>query len=1158
MKTTEFIDALEAQKIVPTDILGKLRRKIEKTDKDVSAKSIAKYLIDKGYLSKFQAKQILTGEVKAAAREELDLQVPEEQVNDTNELLKDLNPAAQSPKPDVTRVFNENEAVAGGYDASIEVVDVAVEETIQHGMEDVVANVGGADFDPLGGGGGFDSQYDDVQEVADSPLDAFRGKKAKKNQWDSKWIFIGSAGLALLCMIGAILAFTIFKADSTKAWDSANEDFVEARWPGALEKLKRYIEDFPRDEKVHQAKVMIANCELRIPYNGKQWGTTLTRSQTVLPKLLQELEAEEKTELFGDLRGDLGVILPGTGIGFTDKGLESNDVEVKKEQLKLAEEMMVLIDNPTYVPGSEKRKPAVNESLKLLSDNMAKIRRQITMEHEYVTAVSSMDELTEQGDTNLAFKTFEELVSIYPELRTREGIEESLDKISLREAELVEAIDPELAPAELPESPIASSIVLANKTGRTITGFSGEMLTYLINGSVYGLKAVDGNVVWRKFVGVESDIEPIWLGDPNKSSSDILVIDSRHNDLMRISSADGSERWRIRIGEPFAAPNVTEIGLLVTTHSGKVMVIEPGDGAVLQAAQVPKKTSVSATIIGDSPFIYQVADDSNVYVISTEDMSCREVYYLGHDSGSVSVPPFVMAGHLIFAVNAPGYCNLKVIKPFDNGLSLDKAQVSIRINGQVRTPLAQYGRRGLVLSETGDLRMLEVNKGNEEEPVTVVVKQKVARDRKSRNYLVAGDGQLWLSGAGLKRYRVQKAVGKFKEDAIANNLDVFTGSTVLISDTLFHVRRRHSSSMVSVSAVDPISLEEIWRNDLGAPLAGSPLSAGNVVYAVSAQGDVFELDQETIDAGVSNSAKIRGSNVVQTLLFNNVVDFGEKFVMTGPVTRKAMLAVDMSDRPPSFLTNLKLQSPADQPTCLPIAFGDYLLVAAKRGVYRVDPKSGRSVGAPFGPATSPNQSTVWRVPVAINDSRFIIGDENGRIFLVEADGEKSLQKLDEMEQNGDLISAMIGVDGAAYAVSRDDSGDRVVMIPFADKLETAFESDLPAGYVAGPFAISDTNLIVLLDSGETVCFNSRLEQLWQVTLPEDGSDRLAGKPTMLDDRLVMAFESGKVLAIDPQTGQINGSVDLQQPIAYPPIKIGDKYFVTGADGALHQLQGLSL
>ena len=196
--------------------------------------------------------------------------------------------------------------------------------------------------------------------------------------------------------------------------------------------------------------------------------------------------------------------------------------------------------------------------------------------------------------------------------------------------------------------------------------------------------------------------------------------------------------------------------------------------------------------------------------------------------------------------------------------------------------------------------------------------------------------------------------------------------------------------------------------------------------------------------------------------------------------------------------------------------------------------------------------------MAINDSRFIIGDENGRIFLVEADGEKSLQKLDEMEQNGDLISAMIGVDGAAYAVSRDDSGDRVVMIPFADKLETAFESDLPAGYVAGPFAISDTNLIVLLDSGETVCFNSRLEQLWQVTLPEDGSDRLAGKPTMLEDRLVVAFESGKVLAIDPQTGQINGSVDLQQPIAYPPIKIGDKYFVTGADGALHQLQGLSL
>lgn len=809
MTTSEFLTELENHQIVPAEIMQKLRSKIEATDKDISAKSVAKYLIDKGYLSKFQARQILTGASKASPREDLDLQVPAQQIEDTNELLKDLNPAtsAAPPAPDKTRVLSEQDATTLAVpDPSIEVVEVDVDPALQHEL-DPAAALDHGEYDPLGGG--YGGQLATEAEEDASPLEAYRGKKAKKNQWDSKWIFIGSSILALLAMVGVILAFTIFKADSAKLWEQATDNFNKGRYTQAMSDLELFIKDFPSDPKVADAQVKIANCKLRISYDSSQWDTTLSRAKTVLPELQAALEADEKAEKFADLRSELGVILPGTALGFTGKGLDADAVEEKKTQLALAMETMDLINNPSYVPGSEKRKPGVNANLQLLADNISKIQRQIEMERDYSEAVSSMNSLTQAGNTGAAFQAFQDLTSIYPELKVREEIQQAMQNISLREADLVETINVELPSPEAVETPIASSVILATHSGQDkIPGLASEMLVPRVEGSLYGVHAEDGQLLWRKFVGVQTNIDPVWLDAENKS--DLIAVDSRSHDLMRLSATDGKEVWRVRLGEPFAEPNVTSLGLLVTTLSGKVMIIDPANGGLSQAAQVPKQCSVAGVVIEGLPFIYQVANDSNLYVISTESMSCREVYYLGHDPGSVAVRPFVLSGHILVPVNAANYCNLHVLKPFENGLKVNEAQVSLRFTGQVTTPILQYNRWAMVISDDGDLQMIEINKADEEQPVTAVVKQKIANKRKGAIYMKADAGQLWISSAaGIRRFKIQKAAGQFKEEGVANNLDVFVGPLSLIGDNLFHVRRRNQSSLVSVSAVEPGSLKEI-------------------------------------------------------------------------------------------------------------------------------------------------------------------------------------------------------------------------------------------------------------------------------------------------------------------------------------------------------------
>ncbi len=1155
MKTEDFIQALDKNNMVPPAVMAKLRTKLEETDKNVSAKSIAKYLIDKGYLSKYQAKQVFAGEF--TPQDELTIQVPEEQIHDTSELLKDLAPAPTPDAVDATRAYSSQDPDAG-YDASIEVVQVEHEVTMQHGLAEAPIDVAqAAAIDPLAGGhfdAGFDTGLGTAE--AEEPEASFAGKKSKKNQWESKWIFIGSTILGLLVIVGGILAFTLLKADSEKLWAEANEDFNNARYQAAIDKFTKYVTAFPSDKNTPDAKVKIANCELRIPFDRKQWETTLVRAQQILPDLYEDLEAGEQTERFGDLRPELGVILPGTAIGFTDMAINNNDVNVKKAQLELALAARQLIDNPTYVPGSERRKPGVNIMLEQMVENIATVERQIQMENDYTSGLVMLRALTERGETSGAFEFADNLADRYPELQLREGFGEAMKAISAREADLVTTSDFEPAAMDVPATPVNASVILATRSGQPkIAGLSSEMLVHLINGSLYGVRAVDGTVAWRKFVGLETDSPPAWLADPNRS--DVVAVDSRFHHVMRLAPADGSEVWRVAIGEPFARPNVYEDRVLVTTTSGKVLMIDAATGEVSRAAQIPQNATVSAVMLPGEPYIYQLGDHANLYVISSETMECREVYFVQHRPGSVSVPPFIISGHMVIAENGANYCKLHILKPTDRGLTLAEAQPSLRMTGQVNTPIFRYGRWGLVLSDEGDLRMLEVNQASEEEPLTVVVRTRFSTTNTGRNYLFADSGQLWTSGLGLRRYKIQKAVGEFNEQAVTNNLDVFLGPGSLIEETLFHVRRRHESSMVSISAVDAESLEEIWRNDFAAPLAGPPLGDGSRLLAVSGQGDVFEIDDAAIQAGVDNEPLIRGSTVVQSLVFDNVMRFGETFVMTGPLDRKSVLAIDFQLDPPASLSDFQT---GVQPSCRPRRFGDYLLVPTTRGqVFRINVLTGGSVGAPFQPALEPNTETLWREPAIIADGQqFMIGDADGRLFLVSASGETLLQKDHEMQLSGGLASPLVSVGNHVFGIRRDDtSGDQLFAIPFADNMEISQEQSLPGGFVAGPVRIADDRFLVFVDTGETVCFDTQLQQLWSGQLPPDGGDRLAGQPVQVNGSLMMAFESGRVLAVNPDSGEVTGSRDLGQPITHPPVEMGGQLFVAGADGTLHRLDALS-
>ena len=61
--------------------------------------------------------------------------------------------------------------------------------------------------------------------------------------------------------------------------------------------------------------------------------------------------------------------------------------------------------------------------------------------------------------------------------------------------------------AEAP-SLITGTVVLASKTGTPIPALEGEVAPMMADGSLYGINVGNGTIVWRRFLGYQTTIQP--------------------------------------------------------------------------------------------------------------------------------------------------------------------------------------------------------------------------------------------------------------------------------------------------------------------------------------------------------------------------------------------------------------------------------------------------------------------------------------------------------------------------------------------------------------------------------------------------------------------------------------------------------------------------
>lgn len=1095
MSGLDFLEFLQSRGVLDKARAAQIRSKLVKPGKPISAERLAKYLVEKTILTSQEA----------------------------SKLFKEFKASASS-----VTMLSEADAVD-----LMEVADLEVVEDL------------GSELVPLGPESGASSG-----PSKETPQGTFKAKAVLENRWESKWMIIGPTLIIVLLMVGLFLYFVLVRRSAEEMLDAAEKSYRAQSYSEAIEAYEEFLNANPKHPESSMARVRMAMANIRRFSGSKQWDKALE----VLPEQLEGLEEEDAFSDEG--RPELLTILPDIAMGLVENAEKAANVDEKANKLKLAQNAMAFVDNSSYMPASSKRQ--IETRLTELTERFAAVERSILRERKLVDTIGLMDQAIADKQTIVAFEARKSLLREFPDLIDEPRLVEAAKRVADGEMALVtpipRAIEP-IASADANDS--VGTINFASRFGAVSTDLAGQVHPVLVRGSVYMLDASNGNVLWRRFVGYETNIQPMWV---NGEGSDVIVASQRDQEVMRVEARTGNVVWRSKIGTPITAMAVASTGVIVTARDGHVLRIanesngEMAAGSIVEGVQVPQTLAVGPAVDRSGKYLYQAGLEANLYVIESVEsesrMVCREVFYLGHSKGSIAVPPVLVQG-LLFVVENSGldYSTLHVLRPTQRGLGLEPAQNSIRLRGEVLVASEIYGPQSLmVLTDRGEISLYAVDPTAED---TAPVSRIAGFDRQTPagtySLFVANRGKLWIGDEGLAVFNIQAQRGRIDRETGMYASSRFLAPFAIYGPVLIQVRQNLGSDLATISAHHAESMEEIWSTNVGAPLAGAPhREIDGTAVLVTSNGDQFVLDETLIAARVGIEPRRQGSATETDLVFRWKLDFGNgRAICFGPPEKKRVLGLDPAQR----LNTAPISDSAIPQGTLafpPVKFGEFVLAGSTQGpLFLLDSLRAQSQGIPFQPATGPEQQIVWARPCVLNDQTFVIADVEGNVYRIGREG-NNLAKQEQGLIEGRTATPLASLGTSVILGVTRGNESQLVRLDGMNLASPPSVQTLPGDITFGPVAIGEV-AILGTSNGQVHAVSEDGAVVWS----QAADSAVVGVGALdSDGRLVISTSAGTVLIVDAATGEVSKSLDAGEPLAGDPFLEGGRLFAPTYDGTL--------
>ncbi|MFN9606531.1 MAG: PQQ-binding-like beta-propeller repeat protein [Planctomycetota bacterium] len=1129
MRALQFIIMLEGKGLLAPEVIAELRRQVEQSKSRLTPESLAELLVGNGQLTRFQATRLIT---------ELNEKLGPA-TNDATTALRGGKPLDNKPSDhdSIEDLLPKEEVKA------VEVVES--EAVVAEVVEDVVEVAGSKRSKKKS------SSRSDDSGLADIGIDQYRKPARdalKKSPWESFGV-LGMAFVLLLLLILFVPLYVWFVQGSAKDEFAIAEEYYKNRdYDRAIKQYDKFASTYTNDENVSVAKVKSTLSKVRQEAErNADPSIGLKAAQTELPKVVNESGLAQ-------LRGDIADTLLRIAEKFINKADNTAGTEDRKELIALMDEQMQLIDDPRFLGTQERNQNDLR--IRRIKEDQQRVVREIQRSEDLAVTLQRMKQAVAAKEVNQVYELRRDLIRKYPQLEPDTNLRELMAQATEIQRESVTKAKrgPDISVDE-PVADATRQVGLTSRVGNPLESAEDKIAFLRIKGSLVAIRVGTGEVVWRKFIGRD------WNIDPQRTSptadSDVLITVPSRGTMTRYRASDGGLVWQCKFPDRVLQPQIDGDDVFAATTEGTIACLDAITGQARWTKQIPQRIDVG---FGGSPGKrkrYLLGNHSNLYVLSRGNGECEEVHYVGHNAGSISVPPIWILNQLIIFDNAgPDHSLMRVLSTNDDGVSLTAGQTPVRFKGHVVIEPHIEGRRMAVATNLGEIAILDVEVTNPKDKVFKMVNLVSNEANPKVTWPLMAGTDLWLASNRLAYFQIQVTGQKLNSMWIKEDADEFVSRPLRVGEALIHARIVRGNAGVRVAAVDPKSGNPYWELDVGNPVVyASPTQQG--VLAVTSQAAVYTVDAASFHstghlAAATMAVENMGRNQ-RSMLFSAPTSIDDqRSLLLNTAQGSQILAIDRSRKLGSPTRLLNLDLAGSYPVASPLAVDAMVILPLENAqLMMIDLDTGAQVGTPFQPTISAGEKPVWLNPVLLADKKSVVVADQKRNLYKLSTG-KQLRMLNTQPLERSLKGRLSVLEDVVVGVSPGASGDHLDFYE-SGELKKIAELNFEGRFAWGPFTLpmDDRTLgLAFNDIEGLVAFDASGKQLWSVPLPQMV---LVGEPVRLGQDVLLTSTLGDLLRISSIDGRMVGKAASGEPASGTPIVLPEGILVPGDEGILIEL-----
>lgn len=948
-------------------------------------------------------------------------------------------------------------------------------------------------------------------------------------------------GAAVLAVLAGTYWFMIGRDIVGRELKAIEDHLTEQQFGPAIEKLEVFIVERGRHERANEARFMLAKARIdkQIVGSVPDWAKGLEQVDAYI-KDCRDLEgyADRKAELLEySITIALGSLKTAADVAKTAK--DEKGLDFCRSLIEVSDSAALNIDGfaPEDAPATKEK-----EDIKIAREAAERaIHKRSTIHKAYALIEKHLNNRLPIP----ALKARRDLLVQYPDMERDRKLVGFLDEALTLEKSLItrEPLDRPALTEDRP-LPVPPPLSLTPHTRSTTDETSEDRNVFAVaQGCCYGVDTVTGDTKWRRAIGPDT---PFFPRPVDTTVDGLLLFDTRWQELVLIDRLTGQLAWRQPIEEPVSGEPLIHDGQVYLPTLGRHLYkIDLQSGQATSRLTFSQPVYSPPVLVRDSPNLVVAGDEGVTYVVSLRQMECIAVWPTFQPPGSIDVPMLAMGSLILMPENGPSAgCTLRVFDATDVENAFPEIGTK-EIPNQVRDPLLLRGNKLFVPAVGEQFSAFTVSDNREQEPLLDIARPPAKSEYDGAVYLLDGpDGRLWSASDQLRKFQLtQDALPEDQEQRI------FIGAAgqplQKIGETVFVGQRALGSDAIRFVLVDGEEMSEFSKTVVGTGIiAILPISSDSILCLTST-GEVLQVNSQKLETGgflFQAEGSIQIPEDVNEPLLAGVLP-GNRIAVTCGGKSPMLWVINQAGKISQEVT-LSKGAVLDP---IPLAGG--AVVALPTRLQLLGMPGGRQVEDFMG-TIEQNESTQWASIVPIDDEYILVTDVSGSIRRLgyRTSPKPHLQRVETLDVD-QKVHVPPAVDKGRLVIT--DASGRTQLLDvngFRQAAETTLDS--PA---FGRLTILGERVLVQTEDGKLryLSLENRLAEVWAIDL---GGDSLSGTPVIEGGSLVAGTMQGRVLVLDPESGEEKKSLQLDQPIEHGPFRLGSHLVVVSTDGSLYRIE----